>query len=66
MATFLTTLFVRDALKDGTQRAAIETVVNAREQLQKAGNRLSDTIRDVMDSNDRITRRRRSNEIPPA
>lgn len=64
MVNFLTSILRSHQVNDGTRRAAMETVISAREDLQAAGNSLSNTIRDLMRENDRVTKRRERNERP--
>lgn len=64
MAGFFSSVFKSHQVNDGTRRAAMETVISAREDLQAAGNRLNDTIRDLMREQDRVTKRQRKNEKP--
>lgn len=65
MANFFTSILRAGKVEDGTRRAVIETIVAAREDLeaatahaQNAGNKLTDTIRDLMLEQDRVTQRR--------
>jgi prefoldin subunit 5 len=62
---FLTSILRAGKVEDGTRRAAIETIVSARETLENAvahaeqtRNKLTDTIGDLMRENDRLTKRR--------
>ena len=62
MAGFFATLFKPDQVQDGTRRAVMETVVQAREGVEKARNRLDDVITELLRDNDRVTKRQRENE----
>lgn len=68
---FFSSIMRANKIEDGTRRAAIETIVSAREDLetatahaQSAGNKLTDTIRDLMREQDRVTKRRVRNAGP--
>lgn len=43
---------------DGTRRKVQQEVVKSRVDVQKASNRLEETIRDLLDSNDKLTGRK--------
>jgi hypothetical protein len=65
---FFSSIMRAGKIEDGTRRAVIETIVSAREDLEaatahaeKAGNKLTDTIRDLMREQDRVTKRRERN-----
>lgn len=65
---FFTSIMRAGKLEDGTRRAVTETIVSARQDLEAAaadaehaGNKLTDTIRDLMREQDRLTRRRDRN-----
>lgn len=65
---FLSSIMRAGKVEDGTRRAVTETIVAAREDLEAAtaraehaGNRLTDTIRDLMKEQDRVTKRRERN-----
>jgi hypothetical protein len=65
---FFTSILRAGQVEDGTRRAVLETIVSAREGLEAAqasaehaGNKLTDTIRDLMRENDRVTKRRERN-----
>jgi hypothetical protein len=62
MVSFLTSVFRSNRIEDGTRRAAMETVILARQDLQAASSRLNDTINDLIRENDRVTRRQQRNE----
>lgn len=57
MLHFITSVINSNKVEDGTRRAAMETVISARESLTQASNALSETINDLMRENDRVTRR---------
>lgn len=65
---FFTSIMRAGKIEDGTRRAVMETVIAAREGLEAAQadaeharNKLTDTIRDLMRENDRVTKRRERN-----
>ena len=64
MVNFLTSILRANRVEDGTRRAAMETVMTAREGLQSAQNALSNTISDLLRENDRVTKRQQTNEKP--
>jgi hypothetical protein len=66
MAGFFATLTNRNQLQDGTRRAVMETVVQAREGVEQARNRLDGVISDLMRENDRITKRQQRNVEKPS
>lgn len=59
MAGFFATLFKPDQMADGTRRAALETVMVAREGLDEASDKLTATIREMLRENDRANQRQR-------
>lgn len=68
---FFSSIMRAGKIEDGTRRAVIETIVSAREDLEAAtakaehaGNKLTDTISDLMREQDRITKRRERNARP--
>lgn len=64
MVNFITSILRANRVEDGTRRAAMETVMSAREGLQSAQNALSNTISDLLRENDRVTKRQQKNEKP--
>lgn len=65
MAGFFSTIMRKDQLQDGTRRAVMETVVNAREGVEQARNRLDSVIAELMQENDRVTQRQSKNVQKP-
>lgn len=62
MVNFITSILRANRVEDGTRRAAMETVMTAREGLEDAKNQLSATIRDLLRENDRATKRQPKND----
>ena len=65
IAELIHTIFKKDHLHDGSKREALDIVKSAREDLQQATSNLNDTIKNLLDENDNITRRQRRNVKPP-
>ena len=71
MGNFFTSIMRANKVEDGTRRAVIETMVGAREDLERAvmhaeraGNKLTNTISDLLRENDRVTKRQTRNAKP--
>jgi len=50
---------------DGTREKVKGEVVASRENVEKAVNRFEETIRDLMDRNDKLTGRAHAVQLPP-
>lgn len=57
MTGFFATLFKPDQAADGTRRAALETVMTAKEGLDRSTDKLLATIHDMLNENDRANQR---------
>lgn len=51
---------------DGTRKELLESVVQARQDMEKAGSRLEYVIRRLVQENDRLARRERRNVQKPS
>lgn len=51
---------------DGTREKVKREVVASRESVDRAANRFEETIRDLMDHNDKLTGRANAPHLPPS